>query len=137
MYSRPSEYAARPRPNTHIGLDEDRPLKSIGLPYYTTPQLSVFPNTPIPAHQPPAFIPSEILSSMKLIDFVDYARNRGTFKRNQRQKADADLRDSTSRHSNNMSRNTNDENNRDSLLPGNDPDKVPKVYRLVKVKYSK
>ncbi|TPX48300.1 hypothetical protein SeLEV6574_g02127 [Synchytrium endobioticum] len=70
---------------------------------------------------------------MKRIHFVDYARNRGTFKRNQRLKvatpADADLRDSTSSHNNNMSRNTNDENNRDSLLPGNDPVKVPKVYR--------
>ncbi|TPX39823.1 hypothetical protein SeMB42_g03619 [Synchytrium endobioticum] len=165
MYSRPSEYAAPPQPETYIGLDEDRPLNSIGLPYYTTPLLSVFPNTSIPAHQPPAFIPPEILSSMKLIDFVGYARNPGAFKRNQRLKdtskenlevpkfrseqeraqirqkaatptpADTNLRDATS--SNNMSRNTNVENNRDSLLPGNDPDKVPKVCRLVEIKYSK
>ena len=53
------------------------PLNSIGMPYYTTPLLSSwtphFLSSTIPPYPPPAKIPPQILSTMKINDNVAYA----------------------------------------------------------------
>ncbi|TPX36525.1 hypothetical protein SmJEL517_g01378 [Synchytrium microbalum] len=156
MYSRPSEYPTLPRNTTYIGLDDDRPLNSIGMSYYTEPLLSVFPNTPFPAHQPPAFIPSEILSNVKMIDFVGYAQNPNTFRRNQRlrdtSKAREDMEQPKFRSEQERAQMRkpvpDNKKQRERPLDGGgavddasdavgSENGIPRAYRLVEIKYSR
>ncbi|KAJ3080721.1 poly(A)-specific ribonuclease [Quaeritorhiza haematococci] len=85
MYSRATELASAvvpPPPGVRIG--DDSPLSLIGMPYYTQPLLSVWPATlTFTTGRPPPKIPSEVMSNVKMIDFVGYAPNPGTFRRNQ------------------------------------------------------
>lgn len=55
------------------------------MPYYTTRLLSAaWPDKlTFEVGQPSPKIPPEVLANMKMIDFVGYAPNPGTFKRNQ------------------------------------------------------
>ncbi|KAL1923050.1 uncharacterized protein VTP21DRAFT_9426 [Calcarisporiella thermophila] len=71
-----------PRPNTHVG--EDSPFSLIGLPYYRDPLLSTFPpNITFEVGKAAPEIDSQVLAHMKTIDFVGYAPNPGTHRRNQ------------------------------------------------------
>ncbi|KAI7904509.1 ubiquitin carboxyl-terminal hydrolase-domain-containing protein [Cokeromyces recurvatus] len=65
-------------------MNEDSPLSSVGMPYYTDQLLSVWPSNSIyeVGAKPPA-IDEEILKNMKTIDFVGYAPNPGNIHRNQ------------------------------------------------------
>ena len=56
----------------------------IGMPYYSTPLLSVWPShyTFNVGRKSPK-VPVEIMQKVKMVDFVGYAPNPGTFKRNQ------------------------------------------------------
>lgn len=55
-----------------------RPLNLIGMPHYTEPLLSNFPESdyaPVtsPLFNPPEPIPNSVLNTMKMVDFVGYA----------------------------------------------------------------
>lgn len=58
----------------------DRPLNSIGMPYYDTPLLSNLPSsTYCPSSSSPFFnphgpVPPSVLSSVRQVDFVGYAQ---------------------------------------------------------------
>ncbi|KAI9469074.1 MAG: ubiquitin carboxyl-terminal hydrolase-domain-containing protein [Benjaminiella poitrasii] len=71
------------QPPTTI-VNEDSPLSSVGMPYYTDQLLSVWPSNKVyeVGTKPPA-IDEEILKNMKTIDFVGYAPNPGNIHRNQ------------------------------------------------------
>jgi hypothetical protein len=63
------------------------PLSLVGMPYYTVPLMSSWPETRIfEVGKPAPKIPSEVLANVKMVDFIGYAKNPGTFKRNQTQK---------------------------------------------------
>ncbi|KAF8590468.1 hypothetical protein K439DRAFT_1329688 [Ramaria rubella] len=74
---RPIEWADTPEPLADIHWDATTPLNSIGLPFYDSLLLSAnsrdLHQTGLTAFPPPARIPSQILNSMKTIDFVGYA----------------------------------------------------------------
>jgi PAB-dependent poly(A)-specific ribonuclease subunit 2 len=54
------------------------------MPYYAKPLLSLWPNNLVfPIGKSPQKIPSEVLDQIKMVDFVGYAPNPRTFKRNQ------------------------------------------------------
>ncbi|RCH79702.1 poly(A)-specific ribonuclease, partial [Rhizopus stolonifer] len=66
-------------------MKEDSPLSSVGMPYYTDPLLSLWPNNKIyEVGAQPTPIDEEIIRNMKTIDFVGYAPNPGNIHRNQR-----------------------------------------------------
>ncbi|KAJ3066088.1 poly(A)-specific ribonuclease [Podochytrium sp. JEL0797] len=62
-----------------IHLDDNSPLSTIGMPYYTSKLLSATwpPSLLSEIGQPPARIPKEVLADVKMSDFVGYARNPG------------------------------------------------------------
>lgn len=65
-------------------MKDDSPLSSVGMPYYTDPLLSVWPNNKVyEVGAQPTPIDEEILKNMKTIDFVGYAPNPGNIHRNQ------------------------------------------------------
>ncbi|KAI8642360.1 ubiquitin carboxyl-terminal hydrolase-domain-containing protein, partial [Parasitella parasitica] len=65
-------------------MNEDSSLSTVGMPYYTEPLLSVWPNNKVyEVGAQPAPIDEEILKNMKTIDFVGYAPNPGNIHRNQ------------------------------------------------------
>lgn len=55
----------------------NRPLNSIGMPYYTTPLLSLLPASmdfvPSPAHHRRVPLDPSVLATVKTVDFVGYA----------------------------------------------------------------
>jgi PAB-dependent poly(A)-specific ribonuclease subunit 2 len=54
------------------------------MPYYSSPLLSLWPNDmQFPVGRPPSKIPPEILKNVKMVDFVGYAPNPKTLRRNQ------------------------------------------------------
>ncbi|KAJ2956748.1 hypothetical protein NQZ79_g7424 [Umbelopsis isabellina] len=76
------------RPNVLLedssGLLVVSPLSLIGMPHYTEPLLSNWPsNLSFEVGHPPPQIEEEVLRNMKTIDFVGYAPNPGTRRRNQ------------------------------------------------------
>jgi PAB-dependent poly(A)-specific ribonuclease subunit 2 len=88
--SRPSQYRDIENKMHPESFDDDMyfqltsPLSSIGMPYYTKPLLSVWPNNLLfPTGKAPSRIPPDILNQVKMVDFVGYAPNPKTFKRNQ------------------------------------------------------
>jgi PAB-dependent poly(A)-specific ribonuclease subunit 2 len=67
----------------HNGND-DTPLSAVGMPYYSKPLLSLWPNNmKFQVGRPSPKIPTEILKNVKMVDFVGYAKNPKTFRRNQ------------------------------------------------------
>ncbi|KAJ3209636.1 poly(A)-specific ribonuclease, partial [Clydaea vesicula] len=95
-FSRPSELPNDPG-TYRIPLDDNRwvltflsllilssPLNMVGLPYYTEQLLSNLPPGMLcNVGRPHPQIPEEVLKNVKMIDFVGYAPNPKTFKRNQ------------------------------------------------------
>ena len=77
-----------PEPFKPINWTEETPLNMIGMPYYDTQLFSVIPWTAYtssssPFGLPPRKIDPAILATMKTVDFVSYAVNPKTSKRNQ------------------------------------------------------
>ncbi|KAJ3251679.1 poly(A)-specific ribonuclease [Boothiomyces macroporosus] len=82
--SKPSEYKDDHPQLEYPEFDDDTPLNTVGMPYYTKPLLSVWPsNLLFPIGRPSPKIPPEVLKNVKMVDFVGYAPNPKTFKRNQ------------------------------------------------------
>ncbi|CEP16204.1 hypothetical protein [Parasitella parasitica] len=72
------------QPPTTTTVKEDSPLSTVGMPYYTEPLLSVWPNNKVyEVGAEPTPIDEDILKNMKTIDFVGYAPNPGNIHRNQ------------------------------------------------------
>ena len=70
-------HVCRPSSPLSSCLTATSPLNSIGMPYYTTPLLSSwssqFLSSTIPPYPPPAKIPPQVLSTMKINDNIAYA----------------------------------------------------------------
>ncbi|ORX88696.1 cysteine proteinase [Basidiobolus meristosporus CBS 931.73] len=82
-YSRPLELPD-PVEYPDVIVDEESPLSSVGMPYYTEPLLSVWPaHFTFEVGKPAPSIEPEVLQNMKTIDFVGYAPNPRTRLRNQ------------------------------------------------------
>ncbi|KAJ3339561.1 poly(A)-specific ribonuclease [Entophlyctis luteolus] len=74
----------------HVG--DDSPLSTVGVPYYNSPLLSAIwsPSSLMcEVGQPPFRIPKDVLSDVKMSDFIGYARTPSNFpyKRNQSAKS--------------------------------------------------
>ena len=60
------------------------PLSAVGMPFYSQPLLSQWPNSLIfTIGKVPSKIPPEVLKNVKMVDFVGYSPNPKTFRRNQ------------------------------------------------------
>ncbi|TPX57736.1 hypothetical protein PhCBS80983_g03604 [Powellomyces hirtus] len=82
--SRPTEFADPPALRPDVEISDDSPLSLVGMPYYSTRLLSAWPEKmTFEVGQPAPKVPPEILSNVKMIDFVGYAPNPRTFRRNQ------------------------------------------------------
>lgn len=65
-------------------INDDTPLSCVGLPYYTSPLLSVWSShLRFPVGRVSPQIPQHIMEKIRMVDFVGYAPNPRTFKRNQ------------------------------------------------------
>lgn len=77
-----------PEPLKRVDWSSETPLSMIGMPYYDQPLLSIIPWTNYsspysPFGQPPQKVDPAILASMKTVDFIGYAVNPRTSRRNQ------------------------------------------------------
>ncbi|ORZ18884.1 ubiquitin carboxyl-terminal hydrolase-domain-containing protein [Absidia repens] len=71
-------------PSPNVMMNNETPLSSIGMPYYTEPLLSAWTSGAVyDVGHPTPQIDDDILKSIKTIDFVGYAPNPGTTHRNQ------------------------------------------------------
>ncbi|GAA5974216.1 hypothetical protein JCM11641_003332 [Rhodosporidiobolus odoratus] len=147
-------------PPESITWREDTPLNSIGMPYYTSPLLSLMPQSMTsPANHtgPHRRIPidPQIVASAKTVDFVGYATYpphlRNAARRNQvtstngrklggRLGVDAPMfrsererADAKRKRDHGDSATAKDEDEDD----GNEEDQMPKHYRKVEIKYSR
>lgn len=71
-------------PPPNVTMNEDSPLSTVGMPYYTETLLSAWPGKAVfDAGYPSPQIDDEVLKNMKTVDFVGYAPNPGNIRRNQ------------------------------------------------------
>jgi PAB-dependent poly(A)-specific ribonuclease subunit 2 len=135
----PAEWADVPELPPEINWSDSTPLNSIGMPYYTNLLLSSwtpqFLSSTNPPHPPPAKIPPQILSTIKINDNVAYAplpkelrgrRNRvvvSTTKDQHRFRSGKGRRD--------------DDVELEHLTLDDSIDEVPRIYRKVEIEYSK
>lgn len=90
-YSRfvePTELPEPPEPPRQVNWSSDTPLSMVGMPYYDQPLLSIIPwanyaSAYSPLGQPPKKLDPAMLATLKTVDFVGYAVNPKTTKRNQ------------------------------------------------------
>ncbi|KAI8925842.1 ubiquitin carboxyl-terminal hydrolase-domain-containing protein [Entophlyctis helioformis] len=83
-FSRVSEYRDFFPPEEAVPIEDDTPLSVVGMPHYKTQLLSAWPSWILSAPgRPSPRIPPEVLKNVKMNDFVGYAPNPRTFKRNQ------------------------------------------------------
>ena len=83
-FSKPIVYRDLPYAESVPEITEDTPLSAVGMPYYSKPLLSMWPNNVhFQVGRPSPKIPPEILKNVKMVDFVGYAKNPKTFRRNQ------------------------------------------------------
>ncbi|KAI9104701.1 ubiquitin carboxyl-terminal hydrolase-domain-containing protein [Phlyctochytrium arcticum] len=82
-FSRMTEFADPPAPPPNLTIGDDDPLSLVGMPYYSEQLLSAWPYKMLfEPGQPPPRVPPEVLPNVKTIDFVGYAANPGTIRRN-------------------------------------------------------
>ena len=76
-FHNPVEWPTAPRPNPVIDIATDNtPFSTVGMPYYREQLLSAWPSTMVfDVGKPPAKIDPDILSKMKMLDYVGYAPN--------------------------------------------------------------
>ncbi|KIJ63247.1 hypothetical protein HYDPIDRAFT_175993 [Hydnomerulius pinastri MD-312] len=123
----PVEWADHPEPLPDITWTDATPLNSIGLPHYTAPLLSSFTpqflphsNTQTPNYPPPAKIPPQILSTMKINDNVAYAALPKELRGRRNRVVASGARDQGRFRSGKGRR-----------------EDVPRIYRKVEIEYSK
>ncbi|WVQ76650.1 PAB-dependent poly(A)-specific ribonuclease subunit PAN2 [Cryptococcus sp. DSM 104548] len=142
-------------PPPAVEWTSNTPLNVVGMPYYTEPLLSNFPpacyaTSTSPLYNPPPTIPSSVLSTMKMVDFVGYAPNpkelrgkryvlRATPGAENRAKGrgrGGHRRDSEPRFRSEKDKNGKPNLKEDEDGPAGDGE-IPKYYRKVEIKYSK
>ena len=84
----PIELPDPPEPPRQVNWSSDTPLSMVGMPYYDQPLLSIIPwanysSIYSPIGQPPKKPDPAMLATLKTVDFVGYAVNPKTRKRNQ------------------------------------------------------
>ncbi|KAJ3104577.1 poly(A)-specific ribonuclease [Phlyctochytrium planicorne] len=142
----------------NLEVNDETPLSIVGLPYFDRPLMSVLPPGIISVNgKPPPRIPPEILSQVKMMDFVGYAQNPGTFRRNQAVNIQSygkgvdepKFRSEQERESLTARIRSLSGNDVDMSIPAENPDassnqgynfgsfSAPKFYRRVEIKYSK
>ncbi|KZS98990.1 cysteine proteinase [Sistotremastrum niveocremeum HHB9708] len=136
----PIEWADPPEPYPDIVWTARTPLNSIGMPHYNTQLLSSwtpqFESTVSPhLFPPPAKIPSQVLSSMKTVDFVGYAalpkELRGT-----RNVVSAGARPAPEGRFRSGQK-KDEEPEPETPIAESNPASVPRNYRKVEIEYSK
>ncbi|KAI8846356.1 ubiquitin carboxyl-terminal hydrolase-domain-containing protein [Chytridium lagenaria] len=155
-YSRNTEFPDAVITPMNLEVNEATPLSTVGMPYFDRPLLSVWPAYMLQAQsKPPPRIPADIASQVKLIDFVGYAQNPGTFRRNQAFTPAQKLSKSVNEPKFRSEQERESLTARNRSQSGNDSDlavqpdssdaqsmtsgfnSVPKYYRRVEIKYSK
>ncbi|TDL27635.1 hypothetical protein BD410DRAFT_782767 [Rickenella mellea] len=132
----PVEWADVPEPIPEIHWTDTTPLNSVGMPYYKSMLLSSWTAefmTGDPYYPPPPKIPAQILSTMKVNDFVGYAalpkelRGRRNLAVVGPKKDQARFRSGKSRR-----------NDPEPETPVTDvAEFIPRAYRKVEIEYSK
>lgn len=84
----PIELPEPPEPPRQVNWSSDTPLSMVGMPHYDQPLLSILPwsnysSQYSPLGQPPRKLDPALLATLKTVDFVGYAVNPKTSKRNQ------------------------------------------------------
>nr|XP_018265891.1 PAB-dependent poly(A)-specific ribonuclease subunit PAN2 [Kwoniella dejecticola CBS 10117]OBR88049.1 PAB-dependent poly(A)-specific ribonuclease subunit PAN2 [Kwoniella dejecticola CBS 10117] len=149
-----------------IVWEETTPLNLIGMPYYSEALLSNFPPDLYatefsPFYNPPLPVPTTVLNSMKMVDFVGYATTPKELKGKRyvipsRPGAGKNVNNTTNGHSlsgrrdseprfrsekdkkNKQSKKPNRRNSTDDRDEAEEGDgEIPKYYRKVEIKYSK
>ncbi|KAK4051846.1 poly(A)-specific ribonuclease [Microbotryomycetes sp. JL201] len=143
-------------PPERIDWRDDTPLNSIGMPYYTSPLLSLLPQSmdfkPSPWHHRKPVISPAILATVKTVDFVGYAAYpafaRAAGRRNQVPSSKADKRrlgvDAPMFRSDKERAEMMKKRDRVVSIVQTEQDdddasesKMPKHYRKVEIKYSR
>ncbi|KAM0788388.1 hypothetical protein ACM66B_001526 [Microbotryomycetes sp. NB124-2] len=143
-------------PPERVDWRDDTPLNSIGMPYYTSPLLSLLPASmdfkPSPWHHRKPVISPAILSTVKTVDFVGYAAYpaaaRAAGRRNQVPSSKADKRrlgvDAPMFRSDKERAEMMKKRDRVVSIVQTEQDddettesKIPKHYRKVEIKYSR
>ncbi|KAI8820757.1 ubiquitin carboxyl-terminal hydrolase-domain-containing protein [Fimicolochytrium jonesii] len=147
--SRLTEFADQPPPPSEIKITDDSPLSLIGMPYYSTRLLSAWPEKlTFEVGQSAPKVPAEVLANVKTIDFVGYASNPRTSRRNQNlasaRKARKEVsevpkfRSEQDREKYFGKRGAQDNQDTDDEQSKNQrASSTPKYYKRVEIKYSK
>ncbi|KAG8217260.1 PAB-dependent poly(A)-specific ribonuclease subunit PAN2 [Butyriboletus roseoflavus] len=135
----PVEWADVPEPIPEINWSDSTPLNSIGMPYYTTPLFSSwtpqFLSSTIPPYPPPAKIPPQILSTMKINDNVAYAALPKELRGRRNRVVVSSTKDQARFRSGKGKR--DDDVELEHLTLDDSIDEVPRIYRKVEIEYSK
>ncbi|KAI0637414.1 ubiquitin carboxyl-terminal hydrolase-domain-containing protein [Trametes polyzona] len=134
---KPVEWPDTPEPLPDIEWTDTTPLSSVGMPYYDALLLSSWTRDFIPGSlyfPPPAKIPQQVLSSMKINDSIAYATLPKEL-RGKRNLAPAAPKKTGGRFRSGKMRRVDSE----PVTPTYEdaPDVIPKCYRKVEIEYSK
>ncbi|KAG6379196.1 ubiquitin carboxyl-terminal hydrolase-domain-containing protein [Boletus reticuloceps] len=119
-------------------LPAPSPLNSIGMPYYTSTLLSSWTPQFLPStnpHPPPAKIPPQILSTIKINDNVAYAALPKELRGRRNRVVVSTTKDQGRFRSGKGKR--DDDVELEHLTLGDTIDEVPRMYRKVEIEYSK
>ncbi|KAI0933597.1 hypothetical protein AcW1_005383 [Taiwanofungus camphoratus] len=133
---KPIEWADDPEPLPNIQWTDATPLNSIGMPFYNDPLLSSWTPDFVSSGlhcPPPAKIPQQVLSTMKINDNVAYAPLPKEL-RGRRNVAVTAPRKSEGRFRSGRTRRSSEPETPSFEY---DPESIPKAYRKVEIEYSK
>ncbi|KAG9318200.1 ubiquitin carboxyl-terminal hydrolase-domain-containing protein [Chiua virens] len=135
----PVEWADVPEPLSPLDWSDSTPLNSIGMPYYSTPLLSSwtpqFLSSTSPSYPPPAKIPPQILSTMKINDNVAYAALPKELRGRRNRVVVSNTKDQARFRSGKGKR--DDDVELEHLTLDDSIDEIPRIYRKVEIEYSK
>ncbi|KAF9228724.1 hypothetical protein BS17DRAFT_724469 [Gyrodon lividus] len=133
------EWADVPEVLPEINWTDSTPLNSIGMPYYTNLLLSSwtpqFLSPTTSACPPPAKIPAQILSTMKINDNVAYAALPKELRGRRNRTVVSSTKDQGRFRSGKSRR--DDDIELEHLTLDDSIDEVPRIYRKVEIEYSK
>ncbi|OSC96358.1 hypothetical protein PYCCODRAFT_1481973 [Trametes coccinea BRFM310] len=134
---KPIDWPDTTEPLPEIEWTDSTPLNLVGMPYYDTLLLSSWSKAFVPSSlyfPPPAKIPQQVLSTMKMNDSIAYAtlpkelRGRRNVVPSAPKKTSGRFRSGKARHYDS-----------EPITPTSEytPDTIPKCYRKVEIEYSK
>ncbi|KZT28674.1 hypothetical protein NEOLEDRAFT_1224080 [Neolentinus lepideus HHB14362 ss-1] len=133
----PVEWADTPEPLPDIAWTDSTPLNSIGLPYYNNMLLSSWAPqfmTTKPHFPPPAKIPPQVISTMKMSDNVAYAPLPKELKGRRNMVVVGPRRDQARFRSGKLRRQDSEP---ETPTVETLPEEIPRVYSKVEIEYSK